>query len=241
MAGAQIRQIAGVDAVLRAFDEEIELTLLLVSHECPPGPLEALLERAAKRAVPVQRGTPNDLRRMSAVQPPAHALALVGRRPKANLDEVLADGGVIWLMAGCAFPRNIGPTIRAAEVSGATAICIDGELDSTLRKESLRFSMGAHRFMPVLWEPAAAFLAAARGVGYRVVGIEDVGVSLPWEVDLTGRVVLVVGGEREGIPAEVLAACDEVVRLPMAGFIPSYNLQGAIAVVAVERLRQLAR
>jgi tRNA(Leu) C34 or U34 (ribose-2'-O)-methylase TrmL len=29
------------------------------------------------------------------------------------------------------------------------------------------------------------------------------------------------------------------VRVPMAGFIPSYNLQTAVAVLAAERLRQL--
>jgi tRNA G18 (ribose-2'-O)-methylase SpoU len=31
------------------------------------------------------------------------------------------------------------------------------------------------------------------------------------------------------------------VRVPMAGFIPSYNVQAAMAAVAAERLRQLAR
>jgi tRNA(Leu) C34 or U34 (ribose-2'-O)-methylase TrmL len=37
----------------------------------------------------------------------------------------------------------------------------------------------------------------------------------------------------------VLAAADRVLRLPMRGFIPSYNLQAAMAAVALERLRQL--
>jgi tRNA(Leu) C34 or U34 (ribose-2'-O)-methylase TrmL len=30
------------------------------------------------------------------------------------------------------------------------------------------------------------------------------------------------------------------MRLPMAGFVPSYNLQAAMSMVAYERLRQLA-
>jgi len=50
--------------------------------------------------------------------------------------------------------------------------------------------------------------------------------------------ILVVGAEREGVSQEVLDACDEVVRLPMNGFVPSYNLQVAISVLAVESLRQ---
>jgi tRNA G18 (ribose-2'-O)-methylase SpoU len=49
----------------------------------------------------------------------------------------------------------------------------------------------------------------------------------------------VVGGERDGLAHELLAQCDAVVRIPMAGFVPSYNLQGALSALAAERLRQL--
>ena len=55
-----------------------------------------------------------------------------------------------------------------------------------------------------------------------------------------GARVFVVGGENGGIPSRLLARCDERVRVPMAGFIPCYNLQAAVSAVAVERLRQLA-
>ena len=47
------------------------------------------------------------------------------------------------------------------------------------------------------------------------------------------------GAEAEGIPRAVLSACDEVVRIPMAGFVASYNLQAAVAAIAAERFRQL--
>jgi tRNA G18 (ribose-2'-O)-methylase SpoU len=52
-------------------------------------------------------------------------------------------------------------------------------------------------------------------------------------------VLLVVGGETHGIPEAVLRACDGAIRIPMAGFIRSYNLQAAVAIVAAERTRQL--
>jgi tRNA G18 (ribose-2'-O)-methylase SpoU len=87
--------------------------------------------------------------------------------------------------------------------------------------------------------PALDTIARARRAGRRVLAIEDVGDAAPWEADLTSRLLLVVGGERHGIPREVLAACDGALRIPMRGFIPSYNLQAAMAMVAGERLRQL--
>ena len=61
------------------------------------------------------------------------------------------------------------------------------------------------------------------------------------DVDLTGRVLFVVGGEDASLSPERLAACDTVLRLPMVGFVPCYNLQAAVAAVALERLRQQAR
>ena len=56
--------------------------------------------------------------------------------------------------------------------------------------------------------------------------------------DRTGDVLLVVGAENEGVSKEVLDAANEVVRLPMEGFVPSYNLQVAVSCLALERLRQ---
>jgi 23S rRNA (guanosine2251-2'-O)-methyltransferase len=99
--------------------------------------------------------------------------------------------------------------------------------------------MRADRFMPVAWHDAETVLAAARRAGKRVIGVEDVGTSSPWGVNLTGSVLLIVGAEADGIPGVVLESCDLVVRIPMAGFIASYNLQAAVATIAAERFRQL--
>jgi tRNA G18 (ribose-2'-O)-methylase SpoU len=54
-------------------------------------------------------------------------------------------------------------------------------------------------------------------------------------------VLFVVGAESGGVPEPVLERADLVLRVPMAGFIPTYNLQAALAAVAIERLRQLER
>jgi tRNA G18 (ribose-2'-O)-methylase SpoU len=55
---------------------------------------------------------------------------------------------------------------------------------------------------------------------------------------MTGDVLLVVGAEKLGVSQLVQDAADEIVILPMDGFVPSYNLQVAVSVLAVEALRQ---
>ena len=55
---------------------------------------------------------------------------------------------------------------------------------------------------------------------------------------MTGNVVLIVGGERNGISEEILSESDEIVRIPMSGFVPSFNLQAPLSAVAIEAQRQ---
>jgi tRNA G18 (ribose-2'-O)-methylase SpoU len=156
------------------------------------------------------------------------------------MEDVLAAGGAAWLLVGIAYPGNTGFAIRTAEVSGADGVFVDSDFEHEGRREAVRAAMRADRFMPIFWTSALPVVDAAREAGRRVLAIEDVGTRAPWEMDLGGPVLFVVGGERHGIPEEVLAACDEVIRIPMLGFIPSYNLQAAMAAVACERLRQLS-
>ena len=179
------------------------------------------------------------MKRMSADPRPQALLALVGDDPEASLDALLSARGTMWLLSGVAYPGNAGFAIRTAEVSGAAGIIIDASFDHAGRRQALRAGMRADRLFPVLFARGSDVVPRARAAGHRIVGIEDRGTHAPWQVDLTGPVLFVVGGEARGVPRPLLDACDCVIRIPMLGFIPSYNLQAATAIVTGERLRQL--
>ena len=167
------------------------------------------------------------------------AVALVGDGPLRDPAEVLAREGPAWLLTSVVYPGNAGSAIRTAEVSGAAGVFLDTDFDHIKRRGAVRASMRADRFFPVLWMTSDDVIRAARDAGRRVIGVEDVGAKPPWAATLSGRVLFVVGGEAEGIPAPILERCDSVVRIPMAGFLRTYNLQAAVAILAAERMRQL--
>jgi 23S rRNA (guanosine2251-2'-O)-methyltransferase len=167
-----------------------------------------------------------------------NVLALVGRNPDLSLQEVFSNGGLVWLLAGAAYPVNIGFCIRTAEVSGASAVIVDAELNNPERSAAKRASMKAHRFIPVHWTPGLDAIKMAKKSGFRIIAVEDVGMSAPWDVDMTGDIILVVGGEKNGISSEILSESDEIVRIPMSGFVPSFNLQAPLSAVAIEAQRQ---
>jgi len=235
------RRIAGSREVAAALDRGDRLRALVVPRGACAPEIEALVSRAAAAGIRIDRVGPRKFERLRGGQGAAPVLALAGPDPDADLDRVMAQGGAVWLLTGPAYPGNVGFAIRTAEVSGADGLYIDNDFDHIRRREARRASMRADRFMPIGWQRAARVIEAARRVGKRVIGVEDVGTSSPWEQDLTGSVLLIVGGEADGIPEEVLVSCDVVVCLPMAGFIASYNLQAAVAAVASERSRQLQR
>ncbi|HEY8495090.1 MAG TPA: TrmH family RNA methyltransferase [Myxococcota bacterium] len=234
------RQLAGAAELATALAAGAPVRVVLLARSASPAAC-ALAEQARAAGARVLPASDNDLRRMARAGAPAgvELLALVGPDPAAGPEAALAGDGAAWLLAGVAYAGNAGYAIRTAEVSGADAIFLDAALDGEGRRRALRASMHAERFFPVHWAPADEVVAAARAAGRRVIAIEDVGRRAPWEVDLRGRVLFVIGGERHGLDPALLARCDEVVRVPMAGFVPSYNLQAAMAAVAVERLRQL--
>ncbi|MCP4004656.1 MAG: hypothetical protein GY725_10710 [bacterium] len=236
----RIRQIAGVAAIEAAIESAADVRLLMYREDAPPAEIGALLELAKRRDISVRSATPNVIARLSAVDPPAPALALVGRNPTADIEGMLAARGACWLMVGVAYPGNIGMVIRTAEVSGGEGIVVDADFEGDARKAALRAGMRADKFMPVHWAPAASLLEPARRTGHRVFALDEAAERLHYEADLTGPCVFVVGGENGGIPAEVLGRCDERIRVPMAGFIPCYNLQAAVSAIATERLRQEA-
>jgi TrmH family RNA methyltransferase len=233
------RQLAGPAALGAALDAGEPVRLVLVARAPRDPAVPSVLDRAKALGIPVRVTSERSLWRLSETSPPAEVLALVGAPPDADREAVLASGGLVWLLVGLAYPGNTGFAIRLAEVSGAHGVFVDGAFLHEGRREALRASMRADRFMPVFWEPALDVVHAARAAGRRVLAVEDVGEASPFEVDLTQPLLLIVGGERHGIPREVLDAADAALRIPMRGFIPSYNLQAAMAIVVGEHLRQL--
>jgi len=231
------RRIAGTRAVAQALARGERLHLIVV-QQGDSAAAQALAEPARRAGVSLQTVGARHFERLHPAGEPGGAVALAGEGPATDPAEVLLRRGAAWLLTGIVYPGNAGFAIRTAEVSGAAAVFLDSAFDHAKRREALRASMRADRFLPVLWRETAEVLDSARDAGRRLIGIEDVGSRAPWQVDLSGPVLFVVGGEADGIPEPALERCDDVVRIPMAGFIRSYNLQAAVASVASERMRQ---
>jgi len=230
--------LLGCHCLQEALDRNEALQCVVIPRENASPAARRLARRAEDTGIEILEVGARRFERLRGNHSDANILALAGPRADAPMSEVMQRGGAVWLLTGPAYPGNVGFAIRTAEVSGADALYIDNDFDHQGRREARRAAMRADRFMPVGWAHSEAVIQAARHAGKSLVAVEDVGRAAPWEVDLRGSLLFVVGAEAEGVPAAVLRECDEVIRIPMAGFVASYNLQAAVASIASERFRQ---
>jgi RNA methyltransferase, TrmH family len=128
-------------------------------------------------------------------------------------------------------PGNVGTLLRAADAFGAGVALSEGCADPTGPK-AVRASMGS-----IFRVPLSAFDEPA---GKRVALVPTGGVPLP-ELQPDGDVVLVLGAEREGLPAEVLDRCDERASIPHPGGADSLNVAMAGAIALYELARREGR
>ena len=124
-------------------------------------------------------------------------------------------------------PGNVGTLLRAADAFGAGVALSEGCADPTGPK-AVRASMGSLFRVPLSGfdEPQ----------GRRVALVPNGGIPLP-DLDSGGDVVLVLGSEREGLPADVLERCDDRASIPQPGGGESLNvaMAGAIALYELAR------
>jgi TrmH family RNA methyltransferase len=124
-------------------------------------------------------------------------------------------------------PGNLGTLLRAADAFGAGVALSEGCADPTGPK-AVRASMGS-----LFRVPLSGF---DEPVGKRIALVPEGGIPLP-ELDSRGDLVLVLGAEREGLPAEVLERCEVLVSIPQPGGGESLNvaMAGAIALYELSR------
>ena len=169
-------------------------------------------------------------------------LALAERPPGPDPATVPAGHAlVLWNVTD---PDNLGALIRSASALGASRIYLGPGCADPYGRKSLRASMACALGLPILQLADVGQLALARGVppggaaGSLLVAAALVpGAAPPAEVaaDVAGRFVsLVLGNEGWGLPAEVVAACDRTVIVPMAGAVDSLNVGAAGAILMWE-------
>lgn len=131
---------------------------------------------------------------------------------------------------------NIGAIARSAEAAGFAGIVIPPKID--LSPQMFRSSMGSLANIKIIREGVFQAIKTSRKYGMRVIGVELFTDNELYVTDLSGDVMIIVGGEDRSLSEEIREKCDTVVKIPMRGKINSLNMSVAASVVMFEKLRQ---
>ncbi len=136
-------------------------------------------------------------------------------------------------------PRNLGAVCRSAEFAGAAGVVIPDRRSAEVTAVACKASAGAVEHLEVARvRNLADWLGEAKAAGFWIWGADAEASSPPWEADLSGPTVLVLGGEGKGIRPRVASVCDGLVALPRRGKVDSLNVSAAAATLLFEALRQ---
>jgi 23S rRNA (guanosine2251-2'-O)-methyltransferase len=150
------------------------------------------------------------------------------------------DEQLVVLVEDVQDPRNLGALVRVCEGAGVGRLLVRDRGSAPLSPVAVKASAGAAEWLPMeRVTNSANALEALKKEGYWVYGVVP-GGEPPWQVDLTGPVVLCLGGEEKGLRPRTEGLCDRLLGLPMRGRVESLNLSTAAAAVLFEAVRQRA-
>ncbi len=156
---------------------------------------------------------PHLLKQVSQLGSGTRVLAVYGQRWAPA-----PAGPLCVALWGVGDPGNVGTVLRAALAFGASSVVMGPGTADPYGPKAVRASMGAVFAVPLARAGAVEDLP-----GRTVALVARAGGPL-WDVH-EEEVTLVVGAEREGLPAEVVAGCDVVAHIP----IRSESLNAAMA------------
>ncbi|MEO8429858.1 MAG: 23S rRNA (guanosine(2251)-2'-O)-methyltransferase RlmB [Acidobacteriota bacterium] len=134
-------------------------------------------------------------------------------------------------------PHNLGAVLRVADGAGARVV-VPERGSAPLSETVARTSAGALERVPVVRVGnLRRFLDHLKTEGFQVVGMDVAGEPI-YDIDLTGDLALVLGGEAKGMRRLVREGCDRLARLPMRGELASLNVSTAASAAAWEVIRQ---
>jgi 23S rRNA (guanosine2251-2'-O)-methyltransferase len=149
------------------------------------------------------------------------------------------EGALLVALDQVQDPRNLGAVCRSAEFAGAAGVVFPERRSAEVTAVACKASAGAVEHLDVARvRNLADWLAEAKAAGFWIWGADAGAERAPWDVDLTGPIVLVLGGEGKGIRPRVASACDGLIALPRHGAVDSLNVSAAATALLFEAIRQ---
>lgn len=236
----------GIHSVFEALKaEKREVFQLFISEDRTLSRIKKIIDAAEKKNIPVRFEESASLDEMTKDGKHQGVAAKVGFFPLKQVDAVFknikhdSENRFILIMESLEDPHNFGALIRTALCAGVDFIMIPKDRAVSPSSSVSRASAGAMEHADIsLITNTVSLLKRLKKMGFWVAGLDSSGETPLFNADLTGNLVLVVGGEHKGIRPLVKTECDFLVSLPQKPGVTSLNASVAGGIAMYEVLRQ---
>ena len=242
--------VEGKRPVIEAMRTDVPLKKILLADNAKREPMvEDILRKARQRDVPVIRVPRAELDEKSARGSHQGVMAETRPFPYVGIGDVLVaanayaeehDGRALIVVCDhITDAGNLGALIRSAESVGASGLVIPNKRSARVEASTYKSSAGAVSHLPIAQTAnIASTLDRCKQEGFWACAATEHSQNELWDVNLKGKITLVVGNEHDGVSHLVLEHCDMAGRLPMMGQVSSLNVAQAATACMYEWLRQ---
>ena len=242
--------VEGKRPVIEAMRTDVPLKKILLADNAKREPMiEDILRKARQRDIPVIRVPRAELDEKSARGSHQGVIAETRPFPYVGVGDIVGDAlkyadehdgrALIVVCDHITDAGNLGAIIRSAESVGASGVIIPNKRSGRVEASTYKSSAGAVAHMPISQTAnIASTLDRLKKDGSWACAATEYSESEIWDVNLKGKMVLVVGNEHDGVSQLVLEHCDMAGKLPMMGSVSSLNVAQAATACMYEWLRQ---
>lgn len=238
--------IEGIRLVVEAVQQGADIETLVIAPDLLTSPFAQEIAQSHQQAgVAWIEVTPAVFKSISTKEGPQGIGAVVRQRWESLAQVSLEpeDEGNVSLLGWVALdavqdPGNLGTILRTSDAVGCAGVILLGHTTDPYDPAALRASMGAIFSQRLVRASFAEFAAWKRQHHASVVGTSDAAATEYQAVVYYPPLILLMGGERQGLSPEQQALCDVMVRIPMVGRSDSLNLAVATGVMLYEIFNQ---
>lgn len=235
-------KLLGIHSIREALEAGRAIERIVVARGRGGNRVEELIRLARSRNVPVRFEDREAISRLAGTDQHQGIIALAGAKSAGALEDLIADqnpSALLVLLDGIEDPHNLGAILRSALAAGASGVLIPERRAAGFTETVARASAGALEHLPVARVTnLARAMEELKEAGFWLVGLDERAPQDYTQVDMTGRIALVMGGEGKGLHELTRKRCDYLVSIPTTGPVRSLNVSVAAGVVLFEAVRQ---